>query len=315
MMRRFGLLRAVFVAGLWLAALLGSPRAAAAETLLRWKLQPGEQFALHVTHHSDLETDVKGKRVATTVDMLLEMHWQIEAVDENSVARIKQTIRRMRLKMDAPSVGSIEFDSAADAPAQGEAKDIAAGVKPLIGAAVTLGLDARGKIVDVELPDETLAALKAAPAGNRLRDLFTKEGLAEMLGQSFVVLPEAAVEKGFSWTEPSENNSPLGQLKQQHKFTYEGSEDRDGRSLEKIAVASTIELAEPKEDAVAKLALKEQVQTGVLYFNAEAGRFVDGRISQSLATEKRLRDIVIRAKVKTTIDVRLESFEAEKPDE
>jgi hypothetical protein len=272
------------------------------EQLLRWKLKAGQALQVELTQKSELETTVAGKPLKMNVEMLMGLAWQVEAVDEQGIARVAQSFTRLKLKLDAPRQDPIEYDSSAQTKPTGPAKDVADALGPLIGARIFVSLNDRGEIVDVKPSDEA-AKLLDSPAAARLKETFSKDGLTDLLKQSAAVLPEKAVEPGATWTVPAASQSPLGPIKLTHKYTYVGSEVRSGRPLEKISVETKLELQEAK----GKLKLIEQKQSGLLFFDAQAGRFVETQIDQELTTEAPYRDTTVRAKATSALTMKVAS--------
>jgi hypothetical protein len=288
----------VFTAALFTTAATPSR----AEELLRWKLNAGETLHVELAQKSELETNVANKPVKMKLDMGFGLKWQVESVSETGVARIAQSFTRLRLKMELPKQDPVEYDSAAETKPTGPAKDVADAVGPLIGAKFFVSMNDRGEIVDVKLSDEA-AKLLETPAAARWKETISKEGLTDLLRQSAAVLPEKPVAKGASWTVPTSSKSPLGPLKLSHKYTYQGAEERGGKMLAKIAVQTTLEL----EASKGKPQLKEQKHSGLLYFDAEAGRFVETEVNQELATEAPYRDTVVKAKAVSTLRMKVSS--------
>lgn len=246
--------------------LLGT--AANAEQLLRWKFKAGETLKVELIQKSEIETTIANKPLKMNDEMVMEMAWQVESVDEQGTARLAQSFTRLRRKIEMQRQDPIEYDSAAKTKPAGPAKEIAAGIDPLIGVKFHVTMNSRGEISEVKLSDEAAKALEGAAA--RSKDAFTKERVTEILRQSAVVLPEQPVEKGTEWSIETTSKTQRGSIKLSNKYTYVGTEERAGKMLEKIGVETTLEFSEPK----GKPEIKEQKHSGLLYFDAAAGRFV-----------------------------------------
>jgi len=272
------------------------------EQLLRWKLKAGETLQVELAQKSEIETTIANKPVKMRLEMGLGLKWVVTETDGQGVAQIEQSFTRLRLKMELPKQDPVEYDSAALTKPTGAAKDVADAVGPLIGAKFQVSMNSRGEITDVKL-SEAAAKLLDSPAAARFKETFSKEGLSDLLRQSATVLPEKPVDSGATWSVPATSKSPLGPIKLLHKYTYLGTEERGGRQLEKISAHTTLELEEPK----GKPQLKEQKHSGVLYFDAQAGRFVETEISQELTTEAPYRDTVVRAKATSTLQMKVTS--------
>jgi hypothetical protein len=287
-----------------------------AEKLLRWKLQADESLQVQFVQESQIETTVNNKPLKMSIEMSMNMYWTVDDVDPQGGVQMTQSITRMQLKMDAASSGVVDYDSASTAKPIGPARDIASAIRPLIGAPFQVNMNNRGEIIDVKLSDEAAKAFESAARDGRVQNIFSKDGLSETLRQSAALLPEQPVNEDDRWIVTNQTRSPLGTLKQTSTYTYQGTEDRDGQPLEKIAVESSLNLVNASDPAGPTVALKEQQHTGVLYFDAANGRFVSSQISQHLTTETPYRDTTIRVKVDSTMQMnisRAEKSAAAKP--
>ena len=100
------------------------PGGASGQTLLRWKLKQGESLNLTVQQETESEVAFSGKRATTKIDLTVDLAWLVTAVDGASI-KMKQTIKGIKLKLQSPQGGLIEYDSAATARPAGQARDVA----------------------------------------------------------------------------------------------------------------------------------------------------------------------------------------------
>jgi hypothetical protein len=166
----------------------------------------------------------------------------------------------------------------------------------VIGADFTVTMTNRGAIRAVKLSEvaEKAFASVESPA---LKQLFSTEGITQLLGQAAVELPEQAVAPDSSWVATSTTPSPLGTLKQSRTYTLAAPEDIDGKSLERINITGQLEV-EASEQASRKLKLINQDLVGTMLFSAEAGRLASSQSTQKITTERPYREFKI--KVETT---------------
>jgi len=273
---------------------------AEAATLLRWKLREGQGFQVQVVQNSKTETTVNDRTVKMSLDMRMDMTWTVDSVDQMGVATISQKFTRMRIDMDTPSVGKVVFDTEGENRAGELTEGLADALGPLMNAKFSVQMTPRGEIVEVDIPQETAAAIKKATATSKLRQLLSVEGMTQLLQQSLAKLPDKAIEPDHQWTVETTTPSPLGLLKQTHKYTYRGAVQRKGASLDKIDVVTDLTLEPSKEAAAKKLSVKSHQQSGSLFFDADAGRFVATDIQQTLVSETPFRDLRILVSVETT---------------
>ena len=111
----------------------------------------------------------------------------------------------------------------------------------LAGMEMTFTIEQTGTIKEIKIPAIVRTSLKNIPGAEGLGDLLSDESLKKM-AQGGVVLPREAVTKGKSWTEKTDMKLPLGRIKGDIQFTYEGAVDRDGKRLEKIALKPNLTL-------------------------------------------------------------------------
>lgn len=272
------------------------------ETQLRWRFQPGEKLLVKIEQQTRTETEVNARPITMTVNMLFEMEWSVDSVDEAG-ARMTQEFTRIGLSATTPGAGAVEYDSQKDKNPTGAARDIASGVSPLLGARFQLSMSHRGEILEVSIPEPTAAALAAIPASSRVQTLLSKPVLSDMLRQAAVILPAAPVPLGHQWTTESEATTGLGLFKLTSHYTYRGPSPEVGPHVERIETETTAELKSPMSKGPAgqpRIQIKEHEQKGVMLFDSEAGRLISGEVRQRLVTQQPYREITIVATTETT---------------
>ena len=290
-----------------IACLVGSViGTASAQTDLRWKLQPGQEFTLSVQQHTTSDVSYTGKRATTEIDLTMELGWTVTAADEKSIT-IKQALRRLVFTMQSPKVGKVQYDSAEKSRPTGQAREIAAAVAPLLSAEIDLQMTPRGEVQSAKPANEAAEKLVAGESDTGGTALVSKTTIQQLLRQSLVTLPEKAVAEGDTWTITTEIDSALGKGQQKTTYTHAGAAE-DGEKLAKIDVASKLEFA-PPAGTTNKLSLKEHKQSGTVLFSAEQGRVVSAEQSQKMITERPYRDttIVVSLESKQTTTLKMSS--------
>lgn len=284
----------------------GLCQVADAETLLRWKFAAGEQLQVAVDQHTTTATTGAGKPTGIDIGMQMRMSWTVDSVDGNGTAQITQRFERFAVTMKSGTAEPIEYDSESEKKASGSAADIAAAVAPVIGADFTVTMTDRGAIRAVTL-SETAAAAFASVEIPAMKQMFSAEGITQLLGQAAVELPEQAVAPDATWSAKFTTPSPLGTLKQARTYTLAAQEDVDGKTLQRIDITGQLEI-EAREQAPSKLKLLDQELGGKLFFDATAGRLVKSQSTQKLTTERPYREFKIKvettATTTTTISLR-----------
>ena len=244
--------------------LVGVHAEAQAQTVLRWKFEPGQSLQINFEQKTTSETSGVGTPTAVEIAMQMGMTWKIESVEQGA-AQITQTFDRLKMSMKSGKADAIEYDSEADEPPKGAAADLAAGVAPLLGAQFTVSMTNRGAIQEVALTEATAEALRQIDS-KTVKQLFSVESITKILRQSTVELPESGVSAGKTWKTESESKTPLGVLKQNRIYSFEGTEG----SVAKITVDSQLNLGEPS----AKVKLIDEEGSGTLLFDGQLGRIV-----------------------------------------
>ena len=276
---------------LWTVVLLvpvniSAPLAAIAAETLQWKFQEGEVWLVKLTQKIEAKTALRDKELQLTSDMKMEFRFRVSKVGSQGVAQLTTSLTRVTIRMEIPGTDPIQYDSSQQEVPRGELRELAASISPLINVKFMTTINLRGEIVSVLFPDQTSKKSKNSNRGNSaIESIFSKQGLKQILRQSFGLLPPKAIKKGQTWSKNYQVFSPLGQIKQHSTFTYLGDELRNGHRLKKISVETKIELPQPANAKDARLKIQQQQQTGEYYFDSAAGRMVESEITQRLVVE------------------------------
>lgn len=246
---------------------------------LRWKLKAGQHFKIELDQDMKQTIDSAAGAQDVPTRFTMYMSWNVEEAKENEF-KIAQVIERITMTMSAAGFGDVEFDSAKDEELEGIAAIIAGGLKPLVGLKIKQTINGRGESISCEIDPAKLEELKAASAGGG-GQFANPDTLKNLIGQSACVLPEAAVEKGANWEDQFTAESQMGKMITTAKYTYEGSETLDGKSLDKIAVVSTVAV-EAGEDSQAEVEITKQDNKGTVYFDNNAGYIASAVLNQSM---------------------------------
>jgi len=268
-----------------LTLLLAFAAPAAAQTQLRWKLQPGQKLqhviSKEITIPANFGNDADNSRITQTIDVL----WTVRAVDAEGTAEIDQQFQRVRFQLAAPGGLQFAFDSQDEGPPAGIAALFGPALQAIAKASFVMKMTSRGEIADLQVANDVLDAVKGVPV---VGQLMSPDVLSGMLIDGLYELPEGPVEPGATWNDTAEANVPqIGTLTSMVKLTYAGSEEVDGRTLARIDVeASTTQAGEARPgDAPAQVKIKEQTSTGVVLFDDQAGLLVQSQVTQKLHLE------------------------------
>lgn len=182
----------------------------------------------------DLETEV----VATETRMM-----KFGDKSPAGGATIDVTTPKMQLNLNAPGGISIAFYS--DTPDQTKVDNeqlqgLVDLLKVTIKAHTKIQFDGSGKIATVKMEGEGLENLP-----DQYRSRLSEESLKRSLETEFYRYPDKPVEPGNTWTRAEYFNAGSGQsFTYMTTYKYEGREDKDGKSLDKVtATLDKVEFA------------------------------------------------------------------------
>lgn len=280
--------------------------ALSAQTDIHWKFKAGTKLNQEMVQKMTTEMTVGGMNVTSVMNQIVDSVWSIESVDANGAAQIKQTIERIRMKMTAPGGLSLDIDTASDEAPQGLGAAFAGPIKAMANAEFTMKMSPKGKILEANVSDETIAAMKAIPGAEQMGGIFTKEGMANMVRQSAPSLPEGPIAVGQMWTDIIEIPLPrIGTMKTQNQMTFAGMEDIDNRSFARINLDMKTSVVPPADNAGLQMKIKDQAATGKMLFDTEAGRLSQTDLTQNMVMELTVGGQLINQKIKQEIAVKV----------
>lgn len=261
--------------------------AANGEQLLRLKFQPGEvredQMVQEIRQNLRPAGDAPPMLITTTQSMDIRM--KVESVDEQGTATLTQTIERLRIKMQSAQGVLMDFDTAEGKEPEGMAKMLTPMLETMIKKPIRLRLTTRSEVAEIKLPQGMLEGLNKVGGAGQGGSLFTPDWLKQMA--ELAVLPEQPVNPGQTWScQRAMKASPLGDQTVESTYRYEGVETRNGKSLQKISLATAFKTDGAKPDG--QVGIREQATKGTLYLDSAAGRIVD-----SVATTTMKMDIEV----------------------
>ncbi len=253
--------------------------------LLRWKLIPGETIEVSFNQEMSMATNLMGNELKSVADMGMVLLWKVDGVAADGTAQISQSIDRLMMKMETPAGEPIQYDSATPGEPEGMTKSLADSIQPLVGVEFSQQMSNRGEILTVELSPQAQAKLAKTPAGAQLSEIFSKDGLKSLLHQAATVLPQEPVRPGDTWQGQSVTKSPVGSLIMDMVYTYRGTEMQNGRPLERIDVDVRLSFGAGANALGLNVAVAEQNNSGTMFFDSTAGRFVQTELRQNMTLE------------------------------
>ena len=297
-MRHGWKLLAVALAGLTLAG------TAQAQATLRYKYKAGDRHEYVIDQDQKMTMSVNGMDIDIKVAMVIDMTWETVKVD-GSNAQVKITVGRVKMNMDGPT-GKVEVDSKdkedSDDPI---AKLIGPMIKSLAGMEMTFTADGTGEMKDVKVSERTIKKLKGLPGLDQFGDMLSPDSMKSMVSGN-MVLPKDAVEKGNTWTQKSDSKLPFGKVTGVTKYTYDGSVEKNGQQLEKIAIKPDIKI-EPDPNAKIQIKVKGGSGKGYALFDNKAGRIAESHNETTMDMEIEVAGMTITQHIVQNTTMRLRS--------
>ena len=191
----------------------------------------------------------------------------------------------------------LAFDSASKRTAPRRARTIAAALGPVLGKPMRIKVNPRGAVVDVELGEELESQLEEL--AKILGDFFSPGSIQQQL-MTIGRLPAQAVSTGESWMASIESMTQLGKLAVARTFTYEGEKATTGGMLSEIVISGQIVLAPAAKEDDRKATLRHQELSGLIRFDAGAGRLVERSEQQKRGIQTSYRELRIQSEVTTS---------------
>lgn len=241
---------------------------------LRWKFNTDQNLKVVMSQEMTQDMKVAETTVSSSTTNKTWSKWHTTEVHPDGSATILSEVTRILMTIENPVTGKMVLDTDQPAEEEGQAAQLEAMLRPMVGAEIRNRMSPRGKVSDVKIPDEALAGLQGAVGGG----MMSAEKLGEMMQKVSPVFPEQAMQEGDSWTSGSEVKTPVGNMKVDSTYTYEGPVEVDGRPLHSIRVDMTMDFEAPEGGPSIKFG--DQKSTGVMLFDNQAGRLVRSDIEQ-----------------------------------
>lgn len=248
--------------------LLAAP--ADAQVQLKWKLKKGEKLNYEMVVNTNIDS-MAGKM---TMKQVMDMSWNVTAVKSDGSATLEQKITRVRMTMDNPMLGKIEYDSNKGAGDNPIAKQLGKSMGAIVNAKTTLTLTPYGEVKDLKLSKEFEEAIKKAGTGaGGLGGGINGDTLKQIVGQMGAVFPKKTVSKGDTWKHNIKSKLPFGEMKVDSTQKFTGMQSVSGNKVARIENKSSFTMV-PKAGFPGKITIKDKGSKGTTYFSVEKGRLV-----------------------------------------
>jgi hypothetical protein len=278
-----------------------------AQTTLRLKYKKGDVNVYEMIQSMKMVQNVQGMDIDTTVKQSMELETKIEDVLGNGNAKVITKLKRVRMELEAPPVGKVVIDSNDDQlPDNPIAKVMGGMIKTLAKVEFSATMTPRGETVDFKLPAELVQEFRNMPGGAQLGDMFSEEGLKNMMSQSGIVLPEGPVSKGSTWTQKVNTKLPFGKMTAEMKYTFQGTETVGGKTLQKISFIPDAKIdADPA--ATINVKVESQKGSGTILFDNDNGRVQETTLQQVMEMTVGVMNLNIAQKLDQNVSMKLKT--------
>lgn len=251
---------------------------------LVWKFQPGDEHHYRMTQDMQMEMalGLGQRKVNTGVQQLMDMTWKVDRIDDQGLAKVVQSVDRVRMNMQAPGQAEMKYDTKSKEAPTGFGAMLDPLFKAMTENSFTLNMSPRGELSEMELPEAFSNALKNVPGAAMMGEMFTDEGFLSMMQKSSLVLPEPKdLTVGHEWSTTSEMKNPqIGTISSTITYRYLGPRDVEGKEFEVFSIALEMDYGEGA--AGVTINVENQDSHGEILFDREAGRLHSSKLQQDL---------------------------------
>ncbi|HAN99382.1 MAG TPA: hypothetical protein DCQ98_19060 [Planctomycetaceae bacterium] len=259
---------------------------------LRWKFRPGDRFEVTASQTARQSVPIGGMLFEIPLTIGFEASWTVDEVDADGVATVTQTLTRLTFTAKSPFLGEVKADTAGEKPAE-DPHGLDGKLRSAVGLKTTFRASPDGRTTAFRQLDPLPEGLQADAA----LQVFEPKQLEDLIGRG-VVLPDKEVAPGETWTNRYEMPfADVGRLVQDFTFTYGGSREEAGESLEKIDFRADLSLVpNAVGEGAATFALRDSKLTGSALFDAARGHLVSVSIRTSLTVASEFEGMVTDSK-------------------
>jgi hypothetical protein len=252
---------------------------ASAQTTLRYKFKKNETLDYVMEQKMKMTMNIMNMEIDTKMTMSMDMTWKVVDVNSDGSAKLQFKVTRSKMWMDGPT-GQVEVDSTKkEEPDDPVGKIFSQIVKATATMEMSGTMLPTGEMKDVKVSEETIKAMKNLPGADKVGEALSPDSFKSMVTN--LIFPSEAVSKGKTWTNKSESKTPIGKTTTESTYTYEGTEKKEGITLEKIGIKPNIKI-EPDGKSPVKVQVKDAKGSGTILFDNSTGRMVETVINQQM---------------------------------
>lgn len=248
-----------------------------AQDKLVWKFRTNEKLNYQVTQQMETVANFGGNETRQTLGQAMNMSWNVLSSAANGDTVINQVVERIRMEMESGPGAKISYDSNNKEPSENPAVNSMGTVfQKIVGQDFKITMNPNGKVKDVTIPKELVAAIKNSAAG--ASQALDEKTLKEMMKQSAVTLPDNPVNTGDTWTSKQTVPLPFGEMSINSTMTFV-ERDKNGDAVIDVVPKITVT---PADSAAVKVTLNNSSGRGRVTFDIENGRVLKSELVLSM---------------------------------
>jgi len=263
--------------------LLSLSAPAYSQVKLERKIQEGTTYTASTQTQIEQKLTIAGMDTDTNVDTRAKSKATVGKRDGLGMLRVHEKVESLQVNMSAQGQ-QYTFDSTNPDNKGDSALEFVRDIhKAIAGSVTTIVYDKNNRVHAVE-KDENLFGALPEQAQQLVNGQIDPEQLKKTANEELDKLPTDPVEKGEKWVRTENANFGAGQLMTfQTEYTYQGTIQKDGRTLDKITSKITSVKFDLQDSPLPlKLKgseLKAAESEGTMLFDRELGRFVESTSS------------------------------------
>ncbi len=298
-----------------LALVLALSPLASAQVKLEHKLQEGSTFTSELTQSFEQKLSIAGMDTETNSQVQTVVKSSVGQRDGVGMLRVEQKPQSLQISMTVMG-SNYFFDSANPDNAGTSALEMFREVHKALAERTSTTVYDKANRVDSIVSEQDVLNNVPETIRNLAKDQLEPEYLKKAANQELDKLPSEPVNKGDSWQRNETAKFGAGQVMTfETRYTYEGTVEKDGRTLDKISVKVlkvdfNIENS-PLPLTVKQSQLKPAESEGTILFDRQRGQTVE-----SSAKLRITGDITFTAggqELPSKLDLKIESNSLTKP--
>jgi hypothetical protein len=293
--------------GLLVAGMVVGAGSLDAQTTLRFQFKEGDKLEYSLEQKMHMSTRDKDKDINVHINQSMDMSWEVLKVDKDGAGQVKMKFTRVKMDMEGP-MRKVQVDSKKPKDLDDSVgKTLSQVAETLAGLEVTFTMEPTGNIKDLQMPEKVKNKLKTMAGAEAMGELFSDDGLKKMANGG-IVLPKEAVTMGKTWKHKVDMKVPMGKVTGNIEFTYQGTEDKEGKKLEKISAKPEIK-TEPTADAPFQMKIKSQDGKGTVYFDNQTGKLLEVTMIENMDMTVEVNNMSMDQKMTRTMSMKLKMGE------